>query len=49
MKMRSALHGYCSLATNIDLKMEKRMGMEEFKEKHLNVDEEAEFNKKKKQ
>ena len=37
------------LATNIDLKMEKRMGMEEFKEKHLNVDEEAEIKKKKKQ
>ena len=35
------------LATNIDLKMEKRMGIEEFKEKHLIVDEEAEFKKKK--
>ena len=35
------------LATNINLKIEKRMGVEEFKEKHLNVDEEAEFKKKK--
>ena len=35
------------LATSIDLKIEKRMGVEEFKEKHLKVDEEAEFLKKK--
>lgn len=35
------------LSTNIDLKMEKMMRVEEFKEKHLLVDEEAEFKKKK--